>query len=562
MKQKIVRVKMNDLNIIFENVPEEYVLLGGRGLTSRIINQEVAPNCDPFDSENKFVIAPGLLTGTNASCSGRLSMGAKSPLTGGIKESNVGGTAGQSIARIGIRALIIEEKAEPGKSYILEISKGKIDFKEAIEIENKTNYEVSRYIMEKYGVKTPYVSIGPAGEKRLSLASVAVSDLNGNPARHAGRGGLGAVLGSKGIKAIVFLDKGENLKAQDVVNFNETRKSFAKTLPKAKKAFTKYGTAMMVDVINEIGGLTINNFRYGQLDDAGPVSAETLAANCKNRGGQTGHACHKGCVIRCSNIYHDSNNEYLTSSLEYETIGLLGLNCGLHDLDQIAELDYICDDYGLDTIETGCTLAVAMEGELLKFGDFKGMKKLINEMIEGTVTGKLLGQGTYVTGKTLGVERIPTVKKQSLAAYDPRALKGNGVTYATSPMGADHTAGNCVPGRTGLDDRDGKGQVKASKKIQVLSTLCDNLGLCIFVGPVPENLQFMTDLLNSFTGKNLSEKEVLSLAEQILKDEVSFNERAGLTKYQNDLPKFFRTEELHSGLVFDVDQKELRNIYQ
>lgn len=243
------------------------------------------------------------------------------------------------------------------------------------------------------------------------------------------------------------------------------------------------------------------------------------------------------------------------------TNALLGSNCGVADLDQIAKLDYLCDNYGVDTMEICCALAVAMDGGLLEFGDFEGMKKLIHGMLEGTISGRLLGQGALVTGKTLGVERIPTVKGQSMSAYDPRALKGTGTTYATSPMGGDHTAGNCLPGRTGLDDRSPQGQVKASREAQILTMLCDNLGLCIFVGPVEPNMTFFTTLLNAYTGKNLSREEVLALGESIIKEEISFNEKADISKYQNDLPGFFRTEVLHSGLVFDVDVKELENIF-
>jgi aldehyde:ferredoxin oxidoreductase len=267
-------------------------------------------------------------------------------------------------------------------------------------------------------------------------------------------------------------------------------------------------------------------------------------------------------VIRCSNIYHDRKGNYLTSALEYETIVLLGANCGLFDLDHIAELDYLCDNYGLDTMETGATIGVAMEAELIEFGNFDGMKKMIHEMAEGTVYGRLLGQGAYVTGKTLGVERIPAVKGQSLSAYDPRVQKGTGVTYATAPMGADHTCGNCLPGRTGLDDRNPEGQVQASREVQLVTVLCDNLGLCVFIGPVKESLEKIQELTNAFTGANLSGEALMHFAETIIREEVAFNAKAGISKYQNDLPAFFRTEKLHGNLVFDVSQSELQEIYE
>ena len=488
-------------------------------------------------------------------------MGAKSPLTGGIKESNVGGTAGQVMAGMDIKAVIIQGKNVQKQRFILEISNDGIKLTSAASIENKGNYGAAAYLIDHYGDKTPYILVGPAGEAGLPLSTVAVSDMEGRPSRHAGRGGLGAVLASKGIKAIVLSGKSHRLAPENSASFQETRKAFARNLFNSKKALTKFGTAVLVNVINEAGALPVHNFRKGRFEHVKNISGEVLADNCQTRGGKTGHGCHPGCVIKCSNIYHDKEGNHLTSALEYETIALLGCNCGLSDLDQIAELDYMCDNYGIDTMETGVALGVAMEANLLDFGDFDAMKKMITEMIQGTVTGRLLGQGALVTGKTLGVERIPTVKRQALSAYDPRALKGTGTTYATSPMGADHTAGNCLPGRTGLDDRTPQGQVTASKEAQKLTMLCDLLGLCIFVGPVTETLPTMTRLFNDFLGMNHSKEEMLALAEKVLLEEVEFNEKAGLTKYQNDLPEFFRTEALHSDLVYDVEPDELMNIY-
>ena len=559
--QTIIRVDMTTQTFTREKPPEAYACLGGRGLTSKIISNEVPPNCSPFDSDAKIILAPGLLTGTSAPCSGRLSIGAKSPLTNGIKESNVGGMAGQVMARSGIKALVIEGKPAEKQLFVMEVTPEDIRFTPADALKGKTNYQVGEFLHSTYGAKVPYLCVGPGGENRLPVATVAVGDMEGRPTRHAGRGGMGAVLAAKGIKAMVFLGKGAPQMPSRADEYKKAAKEFAVDLVNTKKALKQFGTAVLVNVINTNGAMPVNNYRYGSFDAVEQISGEALANNCKARGGKTGHGCHAGCVIKCSNIYHDVNGNYLTSALEYETIVLLGSNCGLKDLDQIAELDFLCDDYGLDTMETGATLGVAMEGGLLEFSDFRGMKNLLNEMAQGTVMGKFLGQGASVVGNTLGVERIPTVKGQAISAYDPRALKGTGVTYATSPMGGDHTAGNCLPGRTGLDDRKPEGQVKAALEAQVLTALCDNLGLCIFVGPVRPSLPFFTRLFNAYTGEDKEPEEMMALGKEIINQEVAFNEKAGISKYQNDLPKFFRTEELHSGLIFDVDQKEMTEIF-
>jgi len=210
-------------------------------------------------------------------------------------------------------------------------------------------------------------------------------------------------------------------------------------------------------------------------------------------------------------------------------------------------------------MEMGSTLGVAMEAGLLPFGDFMGMKDAISGIVSGSYLGKIMGQGAATTGKVLGVERVPVVKGQSLSAYDPRALKGTGVTYSTSPMGADHTAGNCLPSRRGPDARNPDGQIVLSRDTQVIAMVCDMLGFCIFVGVVPENLPLFATLASAFTGKEISSEMLLEQARQILKTEQAFNREAGISEAQNDLPIYFRTEPLpNNGLVFDVPFEELK----
>lgn len=561
MQTKIAIVNMAKIETSFQSVHKEDFFLGGRGLTSSILARETKPDCEPLGPENKVVIAPGLLSGTSAPSSGRLSLGAKSPLTGGIKESNVGGTVGRAMARLGIKAVQIEGQPQPGHLFLIEITEDGAYIHPSDNLRGASNYEVGRYLSEKYGSETPYLCIGQGGEGHLPLATVAASDMEGRPTRHAGRGGIGGVLGSKGIKAIVVLGKGETVRPSDSRTFLKTQKILAKELIQTKKALKNFGSAVLVDLINEAGALPVQNFRFGSSEKATQISGHVLAENCKARGGRTGHGCLPGCVIKCSNIYNDPNGQYLTSALEYETIVLLGINCGLTDLDCIAELDFMCDDYGIDTMETGAALCVAMEAGIIKFGDFLGMKKLIQEIVENKGTGKMLKLGAYKAGEMLGIKRVPVVKKQAISAYDPRALKGTGVTYATSPMGADHTAGNCIPGRTGLDDTESDGQIEASKELQILTVLFDILGLCLFVGPEKSNLSILTKLFNTFTGQNYSENKLLRLAEDIIQKEVFYNKKAGLTSETNDVPEFFRKEPLPPlNLVFDVKKEDLKNI--
>lgn len=555
---------MNTLQISQSCVPSEYNLLGGRGLTSRMLLDEVDPKCQPLGADNKVILAPGLLTGTVVPCSGRLSIGAKSPLTGSIKESNVGGTAAQALSRLGIKALVIEGKPSGSYKYLLRLNEEEASLVPVPELAGMGNYRLAETLIAQYGPNYSIISIGPVGELQFPVASVAVTNVEGVPSRQAGRGGMGAVLGSKGIKAILINSQGSYRKQPvQPENFREVAQCFSKSLVTSKQFLTNYGTALLVNLINDVGGLPTNNFSQGTFGEVESLSGEKLAALCRERGGKTGHACHRGCVIRCSNIYHDGAGNYLTSGLEYETIALMGSNLGIASLDQVAAMDRLCDDLGMDTMEMGAALGVAMEGGVLPFGDGEGARNLLTEVAEGnTVLGRVLGQGATVTGKVFNVLRVPAVKGQGMSAYDPRAFKGTGVTYATSTMGSDHTAGNALPGRGKVDLRKPEGQVELSLNLQVMTAVYDLLGICIFAGPVEENMLVFARLLGSFYGEQWGLDEVLALGRGLLKTEVEFNSKAGISPADNDVPEFMRKQALPgTDLVFDVDRRELENIF-
>ena len=438
--KEIIRVDLGTKEIHVNDIGE-YNTHGGRGLTSLIVAQEVPPTCHPLSEHNKLVIAPGLLSGTTAANSGRLSFGGKSPLTGGIKESNVGGTAAYKMGRLGIRALVIDGKAEKGKLYYLLINKGGASLHPADGYKRTKTYDLSKALRSKHGEKVTVISIGPAGEMLMPAASIAVTDTKGNPSRHAGRGGLGAVMGSKGLKAIVIDDSGapkieyadqEKFKAA-AVEFRTALRSHAVTKPDGGLA--TYGTNVLTSIINEAGAIPTQNFRRGQFEGAEKLSGETMKDIIQARGGSTTHAGCSTCIIQCSNIYMDKNKNYLTSGFEYETIWAFGPHCCIDDLDAIAQIDRLCDDYGLDTIEVGVSIGVAMDAGIKEFGDSAGAIDLVNEIGHGTPLGRILGGGAALTGRILGVVDVPVVKGQSMPAYDPRAVKGMGVTYATSPHG-------------------------------------------------------------------------------------------------------------------------------
>lgn len=572
---KIYRVNMAKLTFVAEEVPDEWKVLGGRGLTSVIVAKEVEPTAHPLGRKNKLVFAPGLLTGTMAANAGRLSAGSKSPLTGGIKESNSGGTAAQRLAKLGVKALIIEDIPEGDQWYCLHVNKDGVEIKEETELLGKGNYEVIHTLTSRYGENTGVITIGQAGEYKMSAANISVKDPKGH-IRSLGRGGLGAVMGSKRIKFITLDDNdGEGIKIQDREKFKNAAQIFNKGLlshPVSGNALPKYGTNVLVNILNEAGGLPTKNFRIGQFDGAEKICGETMYDTIMSRDGDPTHGCHVGCVIRCSQTYNDKDKKYLTSGFEYETIWGFGAGCTVDDLDIIAHVDQICDDIGIDTIETAGTMMVAMEAGLIPWGDGHGILKLFTEEIKkGTPLGRILGNGADFTGQAFGVTRVPTVKHQSIPAYDPRAVKGIGVTYATTPMGADHTAGYSVTSNVlnvggKIDPLVKEGQIELSRNLQIATASIDSAGLCIFTAfaildyePVSHAL---IDMINAQYGTKMSVDDWFDLGRYILKTERAFNEAAGFTKKDDRLPEFFSEPVPPHNVTWDFTGEELDKVFE
>src|SRR4030042_1242211 len=443
---KTLRVNVRTGTANYEDFKKEYRELGGRGLIAKVMNDEVNPKCDPLGKENKLLLTTGILAETPLPMGRRLSVGGKSPLTGGIKESNVGGTVATLLVQHGIRMVIIEDLPSDDKWKLLVIDKsGKAALVPADEYAGLNNYALTEKLQAKYGKKIGIVSIGLAGERGYRNSSVQVTDAaTGHPSRAAARGGMGALLGAKKIKAVVVDEAATKATFDyaDKAKYDAARKKLVDGITSRPSGFSTVGTISNVDMVGGMGLIPVKNFS-GELYDSRKlkkINGDAFMAKLKKTGGKNGLPCQAGCVVRCSNYYNDSKGNYLTSGLEYETVALCGTNCMIDDLDTIAKMDRMCDDLGLDTIETGPTIAVCMEAGKIPWGDKKGALKLIQEMIDGTEFGNLLGQGTAVVGKELGVARTPTVKGQSLAGYDPRNSHIVGITYSTSPMGADHIA--------------------------------------------------------------------------------------------------------------------------
>jgi len=559
---KIIRIDMTELKATTEKSPVDFQLLGGRGLSARILNTEVPALAHPLSHENRLVVAPGILAGTMAPSFGRISFGAKSPLTKTIKESNAGGTAAQKLDRLGIKAIIVQGKPKDNQSHIILIDARGAQIIPAPEISGKMNYELVTGLQDRYGKEIGVISIGPAGEARLAASTIAVTDQDGRPSRHAGRGGLGAVMGSKGIKAIVI--NAEGTKAIGPLNkagFTDTIKDLVEILKQDKGAqsFSQFGTPGGIKFLSQLGSMPSRNYHGGPVEGIENIYGEAILNVNKSRGGRM-HGCMPGCVIQCSIVFHGDDGQHLTSALEYETLAMLGTNVAITNLDAVARMDRLCDELGVDTIEVGSAIAQLMEAGLIQFGDEEKVMEVLRGVGQGAPLGKIVGQGTAFTAQYLGLDRVPVSKGQAIPAHDPRACKTVGVTYCVSPMGADHTAG--------IDYRDPlskEGQVQRSRDVQILMATIDSVGYCLLAMPTKGKLIYdiLTKLINARYGTELKAEEVMNIGINTIKEEVAFNHSAGWTGVQNRLPDFLRTEKLppHNE-VFDIPQDEIDAVFQ
>ena len=572
--EKIYRVDMGCLSVKPERVTLNLLGFGGRGFTSSIVSDEVPATCDPLSADNKIVYACGLLAGTQASTSGRISVGTKSPLTGGIKESNAGGTAGRAMGRLGVRGIIVEGKPAEGTYVLIVDSKG-ARLERRDDLRMMRSYAAVGKLRESYGTGVSLVLVGPAGERSMRAASVIVTDVEGRPTRHCGRGGTGAVMGSKGLKAIVLDSSGSGPpEIKDPASFKEHARLFARTLtehPVSGEALPVYGTNVLANIINKAAAYPTKNFTAGVFDGVEKISGETMHDVIVRRGGKPTHACQPGCVIRCSNVYVDEKGEHLASGLEYESIWANGANCGIDDLDIIARLDRLYDELGLDSIEMGVALGVAMYAGVIPFGDGEGAISLIEGVMEETGIGSVLGHGAKAIGEHLKCDRVPVVKGQSLPAYDPRAIKGMGVTYATSPMGADHTAGytiatNILKCGGSIHPLSTEGQVELSRKLQIATAALDSVNVCIFVAFAaldnPDTVKSLIGMINARHGWDMTADNLMEMGMEILRRERLFNSMAGLTAKDDRLPEFFHSEKLPPhNQVFDIPDEELDTVF-
>lgn len=540
-------IQLDSRDVHTEELVGEDIVRAGRYRIARTLLAAGKADCDPLSADNPLVFSAGPFAGTNFSNANRISVGCKSPLTLGIKESNGGGTFAFGLGQLGIAGITLHGASD--EWVLIHFRKGgEIEFHDASDYLGQGNFATAARLHERFGKKVSLALCGPVGEYGGLLAGIAFSDTELRPSRLAARGGVGAVMGSKKVKAIIVdLDRMPALHdRKKVMGAVKTYRKLLDAEPSIQ-AFQQTGTAMVADYTNHVGGIPVRNFSAGRSIDTddGPfrLGGDFLREQNLARGGIQTHACMPGCIIQCSNVYADADGNEVVSPIEYETIGLLGTNCGLEDPDDLAVLNFHANDLGIDTIELGGTIGVLMEAGKGEFGDVVWMRSVLDALREGSEDGKLWSEGTARVGEALGVARVPVIKKQAISAYDPRVIEVTGLSMMLTAQGADHTTGN-LPSYDSVD-KDVEHLVAASLDIQVLCAAADSLGLCVFGRSVTnEKLDFIVQAINDAHGTSLETSFYEELGKETLRLEAEFNRAAGFDEQDDELPAFFRAEPL------------------
>ena len=542
-------IHLSDHTVSAHELHGEAIVKAGRYLIAKTLVDMRVASVDPLSPANPLIFSAGPFAGTSFSNANRTSVGCKSPLTNGVKEANGGGTFSYGLGQLKIAGFTLLG-ASPDWVVVHFKKDGSVHFDGGTPYLGKGNFEANDMLHARYGKKVTIALCGPVGEYQGLIAGIAFSDKDGRPSRLAARGGVGAVMGSKKVKAIVVdLDRIPQL--HDAKKVNASIKNYAKMLQADSMVanfYAKVGTMGMADLQNYLGGLPVRNFSAGQMANTAAgetfkMGGEYIGPLNTSRGGEQTHACMPGCVIQCSNVYHDAAGKEVVSPVEYETLGLLGTNCGIADPDDLAQLNFIANDLGVDTIETGAMLAVLMEAGLGRFGDVAFMVDCLAQIRQATTQGRVWAQGTARVGEHYHVHRVPVIKKQAISAYDPRVVEATGITMMATAQGADHTAGN-LP-RLKTREMDLEAIVSQSLLHQTRVAANDSLGMCIFGMSVTNpNVPFMVEAINAAHGTNLTPDFFEALGREALRLEYEFNRQAGFTEQDDELPAFFYSEAL------------------
>jgi len=522
--------------------------LGGRGLGVRLVFDLVDPATEPLSEENAIVLAAGPLTGSGMPLGSRYSVIAKSPLTGTLSSSSSGGFFGTELRRAGVDAVVVEGKSIA--PVYLWIQDGECEIRDASPYwgmtTDRTIEEIQSDLAEP---KARIACIGPAGERLTRIAAI----MNDH-GRAAGRGGMGAVFGSKRLKAIAVLGDGQ-IPRRNPEEFSRIRNAIREKIGKSGMntgGLRRFGTAASMNLINEAHLLPTRNFQASHFDGAEAVSGERMRETLVDRV----TACYS-CSVACGR--ETRAGDLKGHGPEYETLWAFGPDCGVSNLAAIAQANYLCNELGLDTISTGSTIACAMElssrgyiGEKIRFGDERAIVDLVRLIGYREGIGDALAEGSFRFASAAGHPELSmSVKGQELPGYDPRGLQGQGLEYATSVRGACHVYGNMVyPEVFGipvkLDPSVDEGKAGWVKRLQDLAAALDSAGICLFTFRALSVADYSA-MVAAVTGRAMGEESLLQAGERIWNLQRLFNNKAGFSTKDDTLPPRLMEEPISTG---------------
>ena len=553
---KLLRINLSNREIGKEDLDLELAkkFVGGRGLATYFMAEEVGSSVEPLGPENKIIFAAGPLTASQAPAAGRYMVVTKSPLSGTIASSNSGGFWGPELKHAGYDLIIMEGKAD--KPCYISIKDDTVEIRDAQKYWGKLVSEATDLLLQEAGDdKARVVTIGPAGEKRSLIAAI-INDKY----RAAGRSGVGAVMGSKNLKAIVVRGKGK-VEPADAEKTKEVLNGIRRKIkenPVTSQGLPTYGTAVLVNIINQSGIYPTENFQKSFFETADKASGETLAEKYLVRN----VACY-GCPIACGRRSRIDSVE--AEGPEYETVWAYSADCGIDDLEAVIKANNWCNDYGLDTISAGATIACAMElyekgiiepdeidGPPLEFGSSEAIVEWTRKMGAGEGFGAKLAEGSYRLAESYGAAELSmSVKKLEMPAYDPRGVQGQGLQYATSNRGGCHVRGYMIsPEVLGLPQKLDRFSLESKtvwvKAFQDLTAVIDSLGLCLFTSFAIDADDYK-DMFNAIVGEDWTTEKLLEAGDRIWNIERMYNLKAGIQPQEDKLPNRLLEEPIPDG---------------
>jgi aldehyde:ferredoxin oxidoreductase len=555
----ILRVNLSSGSVTREPTPPELAKLyiGGRGLGSRIYADEVDPMIDPFSPENKMILACGPFTGTYAPSAGRFMVITKGPLTGAIASSNSGGTFGAELKYAGYDLVIIEGKAQ--KPVYLWINDDRVEIRDAGHVWGKNTQDTTDAIRAETDEEAKVACIGPAGEKLVLFACI-MNEMH----RAAGRSGVGAVMGSKNLKAVAVVGSGK-VEAADPARFKAAvlkARQKIQAHPVGGQGLKAYGTDVLVNILNEIGALPTRNYRDAYFPAADKVGGESLSARNLTRP----KGCFS-CIISCGRVTKVSAQKFegYGEGPEYETAWAFGPDCGIDNLDAVTKANYLCNELGMDTITMGATIACAMDlfengilttrdtgGIALNFGATETMVDMVRKTGLREGFGDKLALGSYRLAESYGhPEYSMTVKKQEMPAYDPRGVQGIGLNYATNNRGADHVRGYTIAvevlgNPSKMDPHVTEGKAALDIVFQNLTAALDSSGACLF-STFGIGADDLAEMLSALTGIDYPVEEFMKAGERVWNLERLWNLKAGFTAEDDTLPERLLKDPIGTG---------------